>query len=230
LTVTFDKPLFAEVQLHVHGFIRGDVTLQPGNVDFGSVDQGSGTERSITLTCTGRQDWRITDIHSVNSHLSATATELDRSAAQVTYQIVVRLDRIASAGYLAGNLTVVTNDPQSPEVHVPVDGVIRDRIAASPASLFLGVVEPGQKTIKQIVVWGKEPFRVTEATCEGLGFAITAPDRAVEKSMHVVPVTFVAPKDSGRMEATIHIETSLGAVAPIPAYVNVASHGRPPQQ
>ena len=37
LTVTFDKPYFAEVQLQVRGYIRGDVTLTPGIVDFGEV-------------------------------------------------------------------------------------------------------------------------------------------------------------------------------------------------
>ena len=138
LTVTFDKPLFAEVQLNVHGFIRGDVTLEPGSVSFGSVDQGSGAERTITINRMGHQDWGITEVRSVNPHLSAIATELDRSDVQVTYQIVVRLDRDALAGDLAENLTVVTNDPQLLEIHVPVVGAVRDRISASPASLFSG--------------------------------------------------------------------------------------------
>jgi hypothetical protein len=40
----------------------------------------------------------------------------------------------------------------------------------------------------------------------------------------MVPVTFVASKESGRVEATIHIETSLGAVLPIIAYANVVAH------
>jgi hypothetical protein len=224
LTVTFDKPFFAEVQLHVHGFIRGDVALEPGYVGFDSVDQGSAAERTITINRMGHQDWGITKVRSANTHLSAVATELDRSAAQVTYRIVVRLDRNASAGDLAGYLTVVTNDPQSREIQVPIVGAVRDRISSSPALLFLGVVAPGQKTTKQIVVWGKEPFRVTKATCEGTGFGITAPDGTAEKSLYIVPVTFVAPKESGRVEATIYIETSLGAVAPIPAYAKVAAH------
>ena len=224
LTVTFDKPLFAEMQLNVHGFIRGDVTLEPGSVAFGSVDQGNGAERTITITHVGRPDWRITEVHSLNPHMFAMATELNRSVSQVTYQIAVHLDRSAPAGDLAGNLKVATNDPQSPEIQVSVEGTIRDRISASPASLFLGVVEPGQKATREIVVRGKEPFRVTDITCEGTGFKVTVPDAATEKSLYLVPVTFVAAKESGRMEATIHIETSLGAVAPISAYVNVAAH------
>jgi len=118
----------------------------------------------------------------------------------------------------------VTNDPQSPGIRVPVEGTIRDRISASPAPLFLGVVEPGQKAIKQIAVRSKEPFRVTETTCRESGFDIKSPDGAVEKSLHLVPVTFVAPQESGRVEATIYIETSLGAVTPVRAYADVTGH------
>jgi len=224
LTVTFDKPFVAEVQLHVRGFVRGDVLLQPGSVDFGAINQGNVAERTITVGHTGRQDWRITEVHSANPHLSAKMIELDRSVSQVTYQIAVHLDRSVPASDLAGNLKVVTNDPQSPEIQVPVEGTIRDRISASPASLFLGVVEPGQKTTKQIVVRGTEPFRVTEITCEGTGFKVTAPDATTDNSLYMVPVTFVASKESGRVEATIHIETSLGAVPPIIAYANVVAH------
>jgi hypothetical protein len=224
LTVTFDKPFVAEVQLNVRGFIRGDVTPELATVGFGSVDEVSGAERTITINHLGRPGWGITEVRSINPYLSAIATELDRSATQVAYRIVVRLDRDASASDLAGNLTVVTNDPQSPEIQVPVVGTVRARISASPASLFLGVVEPGQKTTRQIVVRGKEPFRVTEVTCEGRGLKLTAPNTTTEKSLYLIPVTFVAPRESGRVEATIHIETSLGAIAPIPAYATVAAH------
>src|SRR5208282_910213 len=97
LTVTFDKPFFAEVQQKVRGFIRSDVLLQPGSVEFGSIEQGSVNERAFTVSHTGRQDWRISEVHSVNPHLSATATELARNAALVTYQVFVRLDRRAPA-------------------------------------------------------------------------------------------------------------------------------------
>jgi hypothetical protein len=221
LTVTFDKPLFAEVQLHVRGFIRGNVALEPGSVGFGPVDRGSGAESTITINRIGRKDWGITEIRSINPHLSAIATKLERSATQVTYRIDVRLDRNAPTGDLAGKLTVVTDDPQLPEIQVPVVGAVRDRISASPASLFLGVVEPGQVPTKQIVIRGKVPFRVTKAICEGTSFKLMAPDGATEKLLHMISVTFVAPQESGRVEATIRIETSLGSVTPIPAYANV---------
>ena len=42
LAVIFDKPFPAEVQLHVAGFIHGEVIMQPGALDLGTVDVGKG--------------------------------------------------------------------------------------------------------------------------------------------------------------------------------------------
>ena len=38
LTVSIDQPFPAEVQLHVRGFIRNDVVVEPGSVQVGSID------------------------------------------------------------------------------------------------------------------------------------------------------------------------------------------------
>ena len=64
---------------------------------------------------------------------------------------------------------------------------------------------------------------MTEVTCAGTGFKVTAPDATTDNSLHMVPVTFVAAKESGRVETTIHIETSLGTVTPVTAYANVVA-------
>ena len=41
ITVVLDKPFYAEVQLHVSGFIRSDVQIEPGSVQMGQFEQGS---------------------------------------------------------------------------------------------------------------------------------------------------------------------------------------------
>ena len=41
ITVTIDKPYYAEVQLQVKGYIRTDVLVEPGSVQFPSIDQGT---------------------------------------------------------------------------------------------------------------------------------------------------------------------------------------------
>ncbi len=63
-------------------------------------------------------------------------------------------------------------------------------VTISPASLFLGVLKPGQKITKQLVVQGKKPFKITAVKCDAEGFEFKTSDAA--KTVHVIPVTFTA--------------------------------------
>ncbi|MGO8751173.1 MAG: DUF1573 domain-containing protein [Thermoguttaceae bacterium] len=221
LTVTFDKPYFAEVQLQVRGYIRGDVALTPGIVDFGEVDEDSQREKEILVNYAGGDDWQIVAARCANPHLSATATEVSRGGGQVTYRVAIRLDKQAPSGSLADRVVLMTNDSQGREVAVPIEGVVPARIALSPDSLFMGLVEPGQKVTKQLVVRSREPFRVNEVTCDGPGFAAAVPDGASERKVHLVSVTFAAGKQSMKAEATVHVTTSIGTAPPATVRVTV---------
>ena len=55
LTVTIDQPFYAEVQLHVRGYIRSDVVVEPGSVQFGSIDQGTAAEQTVAVNYAGRE-------------------------------------------------------------------------------------------------------------------------------------------------------------------------------
>ncbi len=64
LTVVIDKPFYAEVQLRVDGYIRTDVVFNPGQVEFGQVDQGSPVTKTVKVQYAGRDSWQITKVES----------------------------------------------------------------------------------------------------------------------------------------------------------------------
>ena len=107
------------------------------------------------------------------------------------------MDKDAPVGYLNEYLWLVTNDPQTKTDPRPVEGQVQADISVSPASLFLGVLQPGQSVTKQIVVRGQKPFRITSirADCECL--QATAPKDQEPKSLYLVPVTFTAREQNG---------------------------------
>jgi hypothetical protein len=207
LTVVIDKPFYAEVQLNLSGTIHGDVDFQPGAVGFGDVDQGAGAAQEIAVTYYGRQAWHITDVRSANPHLEVELSEPRRLANGVTYKMSVRLKGNAPAGPIQETLTLVTNDPRLPSVAVAVEGRVVPPLAVSPASLFLGVLKPGQVVTKQLVVTGKQPFKVTEIKCSDPAFSFKP--GAVAKKVHLVPVTFTAGEQAGEIEQAIEIQTDL---------------------
>lgn len=224
VTVTFDKPRYAEVQLHVSGYVRGDVVLDPGGVQLGSVDQGTPADTKIVVGYAGRGDWKILEVRSPNPHISARAVETSRGGGRVSYDLLVRLDESAPVGYFNDHLVLMTNDRGSEQIPVRVEGRVVSAVTVSPATLFMGVVQPGRKVTKQLVVRGKRPFRILSITCEDDCFRFETSADGGPKPLHVVPVTFVAGASPGKVSKTIRIETDLGeAVAQLAAYAVVLS-------
>lgn len=217
ITVTFDQPFYAEVQLQISGDIRSDLVLEPGGIEFGNVEFGAGASRTIDVHHLRRKDWRIVDVRSSNPSLTASLAP-SRKTGGFLLQVGLKPD--APVGMVQDQIIVVTNDPAAPEFAVTIEGRVLPEITVSPASLFLGVLEPGQKVTKQVVLKGKRPFKIVDVKCNSTAFEF-APNED-PKAVHLVPVTFVADKE-GRIAQKIHIETDLGqqAAADLVAYAQV---------
>ncbi|HEY4311473.1 MAG TPA: DUF1573 domain-containing protein [Pirellulales bacterium] len=227
LTVVFDKPYYAEVQLQVAGYIRRDIVIHPGEVDLGTVDQGTPVEKQISIAYAGRGDWQITDVKSQSPYVDAQIFETRRDSGQVTYDLKVQLRPDAPAGTISEQLVLLTNDQRSPEVPLDVEGRVVADLTVSPASVLMGVLEPGQKATKQLVIKAKKPFRITGIYCDDESFEIKAPN--VAKPLHVVPITFLAGDKTGKIAQKIRVTTDLGedVVAEFSAYAQVVSPERP---
>lgn len=210
ITVTFDRPYYAEVRLQVRTHIRDDVVLNPGSIQFGSVEEGSAAAQSLAIGTSPQSNWRILDVKSDNPHLSGEVVEFKRDWEQVVYHLTVRLNGNAPAGYLHDHVMLVTDDPERSQIAVAVDGRVAAGVTVGPRVLSMGVLQPGQKVSKQVVVRGKEPFRITQIKAEGEGFEVAVPGADQPKQLHVVPVTFTAGDKPGTVMETIHIETDLG--------------------
>ncbi len=220
LTVTIDRPYFAEVQLRVDGFIRTDVVMTPGGIEFGSLDEGAEVEKQLDVRYAGRNDWKITEIKCSNPNLVATATETLRQGGQVSYRVSVKLKPGAPAGYLQDQVLLVTDDRRV--TPISVEGRLIPELSVNPVSLAFGRVEPGQKVTKQIVVQGKRPFSIAGIVCHnGECFAFDVPTDA--KRVHLIPVTFTAGDEPGKVNQQIQIQTDLtsGAKAELRALAEV---------
>jgi Protein of unknown function (DUF1573) len=207
VTVTFDRPKWAEVQLQVKGYIRTDVVLNPGQVNFGSVAEGTAGEKSVKIKYAGRNDWQITGVESNSPYVTATVKETNRENGRVGYELDVKLADNVPAGYVNEELTLTTNDRRTGKFPVTVEARVVPELTVSPAALLLGTLQPGQKVTKQIVVKGAKPFKIVDIHCEDGGFEFKQSDEA--KAVHLVPVTFTAPEKPGKIACKIEIATDL---------------------
>jgi hypothetical protein len=242
IRVVFDKPFPAEVQLHVHSYIRSDVVVQPGAVEFGNVAQGTAVRQKVTVSYAGRSDWKIDRVESPAGYITAQAVESpdsQRAAGQITYDLWVTLSGDAPAGYLRDHLVLVTNDynKQSSRVPVAVEGIVAPSLTVRPSPLLLPVLEVGKSATRQLVVQGQAPFRVTGVRCDDPRFAFRLPETA--KDLQLIPVTFTADGQPGKLTQTIHIDTDVAAggsldvavcVQVVPSQESAQQPSEPPQE
>jgi hypothetical protein len=223
LTVTIDKPMFAEVSLDVKGYIRTDVVVDPSEVNFGSVEQGTRAARKLTIDYAGDDsNWKILEAKPGAPYVAYTITETKREPGRVSYELNVQLAETAPVGYLHDQLVLVTNDHRSPLMPVVVEGRVAPELSVSPSPVALGLVQPGQSVTKQLVIRAKRPFVVTKLEADGGSFSFKIPSGP--QQTHVIPLTFTAGAQPGKVSQKIHVETDLnGQEADVLAIGEVAA-------
>jgi hypothetical protein len=204
--VVFDKPFPAEVLLNTYCYIRRDVVLEPGTAEFGTIQQGTAAQKRLTVSYAGRSDWEISEVESPQPYLDASIREISRSMSEASYELIVRLNGNAPAGYIKDHLTLVTNDnePKARRVPVPVDAVVMSTIAARPSPLLLPT---GSRVTRNLVVQASSPFRIVKVTGPDERYQFSFQDEA--KTLQLVAVTFTPDRSTDQVGGLIRIETNL---------------------
>ena len=220
VTVTFDKPFRAQVQLNVKGKIRGDVVVEPGKVDFGDIEAGRGAERKLAVSYAGRDTWKLVDVKSANPYLSVVKKETGRGGGKVSYDLTVQLTREAPSGFINDQLYLVTNDPKNSDLPIEVVGHVRADVIVKPDQIYLGSLRTGQRKPLNLTVTGKRELMITKIECDDDCFHVERPRTA--KKAQLIQVTFTARDEPGKHSGTITIYTNQGSEPlKVPYFVQV---------
>ena len=207
ITITFDQPTLAEVRLTVSSFIRQDIVLNPGAVQFGTLTRGQELTKELEIEYAGQSDWRIENVTSSNSNLVVKYDETSRSPGHIAYKLTVTLKPETPAGSIRDTLIVQTNDSVSPKVPVIVAAQVQPDLIVTPSSLSFGTVRAGQTVTRNVLLRGKKAFRMTKVDGPDARFQFGGTDSA--QSFHKVTVRFTADDQAGPVESTFRIETDL---------------------
>jgi hypothetical protein len=207
--VTIDQPVLAEVQLHVYCNIRGDIVVNPGEINFGSVDRGTKAFCKVVVNYAGSPDWRIIDVQSGEEHLAATIVELNRAFGQVTYELTFELKDNMPEGYLKDHVILVTNDPMPDAARVPiaVEALVLAPLSVKPALFSVGALKPAETVTKHLVMQEKVPFRVVDVAVPDKRFRVKVP--SLPSMVQSVAVTFQADDKPGQIVGELLIRTDL---------------------
>lgn len=213
IRVVFDKPFPAEVQLHVHSYIRTDVVLEPGVVQFGQVTEGSTVTKTIDLRHAGNPDWRIAGIEKEDPHVDVKIKRVAADSSQSAYQLAFTLKSTAPPGYIRRPITLLTNDqnPNARRVIVPMEGVVAAPVTVRPSPVSFGLVQIGREVTRNVVVQGQKDFQVLELVGPDSRFSLGSPEKLNTPSkLHLLRVKFSAGTEPGKLEGNIQIRTDIG--------------------
>ena len=207
ITVVFDRPTYAEVQLTVSGFIRTDITFDPPEVSYGELASGQASEREVVITHSGNSNWEITDVRSHCGNLTVRLHPAERTASMVRYRMLVRMDGDMPEGEIRERLTLISNDRDFPTTEMAISGRVRPTVSVSPASVSLGTTSTDGFAEKRLVIRGEEPFEIKDVQCADRRFEFEVP--VGMKKVHFVKLRFQGDGTTEPVSQEIRVVTNL---------------------
>jgi hypothetical protein len=211
LTLVFDRPEFVETDLNLTCFIRGDIVINPGQIDFGIVRR-SDKMPSAMLTLTyagGRSDWEVTKMKTRSAKVKAELHELNRTAdGQINFTLSATLQPGVPNGYFKDEITLITNDQTSPTIPISIVANIQGAVAVTPSIINFGRVRAGDSVSQVVLVRSSRPFAITKLSASKPDLQPVEQDHAA-RPVHTLKLTFKAPEVHGPYHSLLAIETDI---------------------
>jgi hypothetical protein len=204
--VQFDRPTFEEVRLWVQANARNDFSVSPDGLAFGEVKRASSPSVSNTITFYGSQT-KITDVKSESNYVQPSIKEVKGADGQSSYELTAKLREDVPVGKWYTDLWVKTNNPEYPQIRVPLTMEIEPGLSVSPDAVSLGQVAVNGESERRVIIRGAKPFKITGV--KGEDGQLTVHDNTEDsKAVHVLTVK-LKPGKAGELDRNVHIDTDL---------------------
>jgi hypothetical protein len=224
--VTFDRPRWEEVRLHVQANAQDNLQITPEAFALGQVKHGGVPSASVMVTVTGDGQWQITGVERESNYILAEPKELRRDAAEVSYQVTAAIRADAPVGKWYTEVWLRTNNPAIPRVRVPLTVEIAPVLSASPTAVSVGPMKPGTEEERTVTIHGSKPFRITRI--EGTDDQLTVRDSSSDSnSVHVLTIR-LKPKQAGELDRRLKVSTDLREEPPLEFQATAHVMSEPP--
>lgn len=206
--VTVGPSYVSTAELRLSAVSREDVTLTaPGMIDFGIVPQGEKATKAITLKYTGGvKDWKVEPANAPGGAYTVDVKETARGFVSTDYTITVGLKDTAPAGPLSDNITLKTNDPNTPTVTVAIGGRVQPPVSVANDVVVFEGVKAGDKAEVRLMVKAKAKFGISGLADDGDGVSVEV--NPWRHEYQVVKVKYEAKK-GGPFRKEVRLPTDL---------------------
>jgi Protein of unknown function (DUF1573) len=204
--VQFDRPAFEEVRLWVQANSRSDFNVSPDGLAFGEVKRSETPSVAATVTFYGTPT-QITDVKSESNYVKAAVADVKNADGQTSYQLTAKLRGDVPVGRWYTDVWLKTNNPEIPQIRVPVTVEIESALSVSPDAVTLGQVAVNAESERRVIIRGAKPFKITAV--KGADDELTVHDSTDEsKPVHVLTVK-LKPGKAGEVTRNVRVETDL---------------------
>lgn len=197
----------SSAELRVSAQSRADIVFNPGQIQFGVVNAGTGATQAVDVEYAGSHNLSFTEVVVNNAPVDARLTELYRKPGRIGYQVTTTLKSSAAPGTFRELIYLKSNDPAMPVVGLLVEGTVQSAMSMSPAALALGSVGAGDILTRRVVIRGARPFSILAVEGTGDGVALAGPLPATEAAVHTLAFKITVPA-SGMINRELRVKTS----------------------
>ncbi len=184
--------------------------------DFGTVLEGTPVKHEFTVKNVGQADLVIGQVQT-SCGCTVAQSEKKRLAPGEETQLPVTFDTRHERGHASRRIDVYTNDPQTPDLALEVQGVVRRESEATPGEVFFDAVRKGSEQTREVTIsynGGAKGFRITKVANSNSNIAVT------QEPGLKLKVDLLKTMPAGPFQDTIEIAT-IGRPIEIPVYGRV---------
>jgi hypothetical protein len=211
LVLVLDRPNYVEVTLNMTCFIRVDVMLNPGQIDFGTVRKSDKLpSAALSLTYSGaRPNWEIAEMKTRSAKVKAVAERAVRAGAgPVQWTVTATLQPSITNGYFKDEITLLTNDSPPQSIPISVVANVQSAVSVTPSIINFGPIRAGQSVSKVVYVRSSSPFTLTRIEADRTELkAVEA--QAGAAPVHTLNLTIQAPATPGPFHGIVKIESDV---------------------
>jgi hypothetical protein len=215
--VSFSQPAVEEVRLWVQANARTDFSVTPDTLSLGQVKRGAGASGTSSIAFYGAKA-EITEVKSESNYIQPSVKQVKNEAGQLSYELTAKLRGDAPVGRWYTDVWLKTNNPEIPQIRVPLTVEVESALSLSPEAVTLGQVPVDGEGERRVILRGVKPFKITEI--KGADDQLAIRDNTQEaKAVHVLTVK-LKPAAPGDVSRNLKIVTDLAEDNEIDLQVN----------
>ncbi len=187
------------------------VQLENPLFDFGTATEATMVNHTFKLKNTGRGRLVISHVKTSCGCTAAKPSQNSLAPGEEA-EIAVGFDTHFQKGHQVRTITAFTNDPNTPQAVMTMQGMVKQQVSAMPSDVSFGKVKLGTEMTKEVLVndltQRKDPFTVSDITNSNPAIKVEKANRTDGKRGALLKITLTKAMPAGSFVDTVKMTTS----------------------